>query len=172
MRVNEYAKLISEKLGMSSPFNDQMYFSAQLHDVGKIHIPHSILKKNGALTKEEFDTMKEHSVYGPKIIGSSPNLQLASEIALNHHEKFDGSGYPYGIIGESIPISARIVTIADIYDALRSPRVYKPSLSHDRAVEIITIGDTRVMPSHFDPNVLEQFIKAKGDFNEIWNTYK
>jgi Response regulator containing a CheY-like receiver domain and an HD-GYP domain len=171
-RVNEYSKFLSELLGMDPEFTQQIYYSAQMHDVGKIHIPHSILKKNGSLTAEEFATMKEHTIYGPKIIGNSPHLKLASDIALNHHEKYDGSGYPYGVKGEDIPIAARIVALADVYDALRNPRVYKPPFSHEKTVEIITIGDGRVMPQHFDPHILELFKNNNKFFNEIWNTFQ
>lgn len=170
-RVNEYSKFLSEKLGMNSSFCEKIYFSAQMHDVGKIHIPHSILKKNGPLTQEEYETMKLHTVYGPKIIGTSPHLKMASDIALNHHEKYDGTGYPNKIKGDEIPISARIVSLADIYDALRNSRVYKPPFSHEKAVEIITIGDGRVMPQHFDPEVLNIFMKFNEEFNQIWNTF-
>lgn len=170
-RVNEYSKFLAKKLGMSKEFCEKISFSAQMHDVGKIHIPHSILKKNGSLTQEEYEIMKSHTVYGPKIIGSSPHLKMASEIALYHHERYDGTGYPNGIKGNEIPISARIVSVADVYDALRNSRVYKPPFSHEKAVEIITIGDSRVMPNHFDPEVLNVFQKYNHEFNEIWNTF-
>lgn len=171
-RVNEYSGLMAELLGLDSQFIEKIYYSAQMHDVGKIHIPQSILKKKGPLTEEEFNLMKLHTIYGAKIIGSSNHLQMASEIALNHHEKFDGTGYPNGISGEMIPFSARIVAIADIYDALRNPRVYKPAFSHEKAIEIIIEGDGRVKPEHFDPQILKIFKLNHHKFDEIWRKFK
>lgn len=168
-RVNEYSKLIAQSLGLDKKFVDTLYFSAQMHDVGKIHVPTSILKKPGKLTDEEFTLMKMHTVYGAEIIGSSPHLKIAKEIALNHHEKYDGSGYPYRKTGNDIPLSARIVALADIYDALRSPRVYKPSFDNQKTYEIITNGDGRVMPGHFDPEVLDIFKKIHSNMNDIYN---
>lgn len=171
-RVNEYSALVGELLGMDKEYIQKISYSAQMHDVGKIHIPHIILKKSGPLTEEEFNMIKLHTVYGPKIIGDSPHLQMASEIALNHHERFDGTGYPNGLSGEAIPLSARIVAIADIYDALRNLRVYKPAFSHEKALEIITIGDGRVKPEHFDPEILQVFKSNHKKFDEIWMKFK
>jgi HD-GYP domain-containing protein (c-di-GMP phosphodiesterase class II) len=170
-RVNEYSKLISELLGMDKEFIEKIHYSAQMHDVGKIHIPHSILKKKGSLSEEEFDLIKQHTEYGCKIIGNAQHLQMASEIALNHHERFDGTGYPRGICGEAIPLSARIVSIADVYDALRNPRVYKPAFTHDKTVEIITKGDGRVKPEHFDPEILKIFESHHDKFDDIWKCF-
>lgn len=169
-RVNEFSKLAAELLGLDRSFVEQIHYSAQMHDVGKIHISHSILKKNGSLTEEEFNTMKLHTVYGVKIIGDSEQLKMAAEIALNHHEKFDGTGYPNGVSGYDIPLSARIVSLVDIYDALRNPRVYKPAFSHEKAVAIITEGDGRVKHEHFDPEILQMFKDNHQKFNEIWKT--
>lgn len=168
-RVNEYARLTAELLGLNKDFVEKISYSAQMHDVGKIHIPNNIINKNGPLTKEEFSVIKQHTVYGPMIIGDSPHLKMAKEISLSHHEKYDGSGYPEGLKGDEIPLSARIVALADIYDALRSERSYKPPFSHERAMEIIVNGDGRVEPSHFDPRVLEVFIKNNDKFDDIWN---
>ena len=168
-RVNEYSKLLSQILRLDKKYVDTIYFSAQMHDVGKVHVPMEILRKPGKLTDDVFELIKLHTIYGAKIIGNSPNLQMAYEIALNHHEKYDGSGYPYKKSGEEIPLCARIVAIADIYDALRSPRVYKRGFSHDEAFDIITKGDGRVKPEHFDPEVLQAFVSANKKFDKINN---
>ncbi|MFA9399046.1 MAG: HD-GYP domain-containing protein [Clostridiaceae bacterium] len=171
-RVNEFSRIIAEVLGAPKTFIKDIYYSAQMHDVGKIHISNDILCKPGKLTNEEFNMMKCHTTYGSMIIGNSPQLEMCSEIALNHHEKFDGTGYPNGRIGEKIPMSARIVTIADIYDALRSARPYKNGFTHEETYNIITKGDGRVMPSHFDSVVLDAFIKRNKEFQEIYEKIK
>lgn len=156
-RVNAYSTLIAESLGLDKKFKDTIAFSAQMHDVGKLSVPKNILAKPDKLTMDEFDIMKSHTIYGAKIIGDSPQLNMASEIAISHHEKFDGSGYPFGKVGEEIPLSGRIVAMADIYDALRTERVYKTAYDHLTTFDIITKGDGRVMPQHFDPKILDIF---------------
>jgi response regulator RpfG family c-di-GMP phosphodiesterase len=168
IRVNEYSRELAVALGCSPTYVRQIHYSAQMHDVGKIHIPREILRKQGPLTDEEWTEMKKHTLYGAKILGDSPRLQLAREIALAHHEKHDGSGYPYGLLGEEIPLSARIVAVADIYDALRSRRPYKPAFSHDKAIDILINGDDRVKPAHFDPQVIEAFKRHSSMFAEIY----
>ncbi len=143
-----------------------MALSSSLHDIGKIGIPDSILLKRGPLTPQEFDIMKEHPTIGGDILKKTCNylgtrsndfLVYAREISSCHHEKWDGSGYPKGLKGEEIPISARIMAIIDVYDALRSERPYKQPFSHERSMSIIFDGDGRVMPSHFDPLILRAF---------------
>lgn len=171
-RVNEYSKLIATHLGMDNDFISTISFSAQMHDVGKIHIPKNIICKASKLTDEEFHLIKQHPIYGAKIIGNSPHLQMAKDIALHHHERYDGTGYPRGVKGEDIPLSARIVMMADIYDALRSERTYKQGFSHDKTYEIIVMGDGRVMPNHFDPKILNIFLKIHTKMDEIYNIYK
>jgi hypothetical protein len=143
IQLNEYARIIAVELGCDENFVKTIHRSAQMHDVGKIHINPSILKKPGKLTDDEFKQMRAHPIYGSRILGDSPYLAMASEIALNHHEKFDGSGYPHGLKGQEIPLSARIVGIIDVYDALRQKRVYKPAFSHQKSVDIISMGDGR-----------------------------
>ncbi|MBK5242632.1 HD domain-containing phosphohydrolase [Clostridium sp.] len=167
-RVNIFSKRIAEELGMSKEFTRKIYNAAQMHDVGKIIIDKSILTKPGKLTDEEFEMMKNHTVYGESIIGDSEYLKMSAEIARSHHEKYDGTGYPDSKKGEEIPLSARIVFLADIYDALRSARTYKPAFSHEKAYEIISMGDGRVNPEHFDPNVLEVFKRMHLDFKKIY----
>lgn len=137
-----------------------------------MHIHPDILRKPGKLTAEEFEQMKKHTVLGAEIIGKHPRLKMASSIALHHHEKWDGSGYPYGLKEESIPLEARIVTIADIYDALRSQRPYKPAFEHEKAFRIITEGDGRSMPQHFDPQVLQTFKTVASKIEEIYEKNK
>lgn len=171
-RVNSFAKRIAEELGMSKGFVDKLYNSAQMHDVGKIYVDKSILLKPGKLSKEEFEEIKKHTIYGEKIIGDSEYLKISAEVAKYHHEKYDGTGYPESKKGEDIPLSARIVFIADIYDALRSERSYKPAFSHEKAYEIITLGDGRVNPEHFDPTVLEAFKRIHEDFKSIYEKLK
>lgn len=171
-RVNFFAKRIAEELGMSKEFINKLYNSAQMHDVGKIYIRKDVLLKPGKLTEDEFEEMKKHTLYGAKIIGDSKYLKMSAEVAKYHHEKYDGTGYPEGKKGEDIPLSARIVFLADIYDALRSPRSYKPEFSHEKAYEIITLGDGRVNPEHFDPKVLEAFKRVHEEFRSIYDKLK
>lgn len=171
LRVNEYSKVLSEALGMDSEFIMTIHYSAQMHDVGKIHVHPDILKKPGKLTDDEFMKMKSHALFGKKILGDSPKLKMAREIAESHHEKWDGSGYPMGLKGKNIPLSGRIVNLADIYDALRQKRVYKPSFSHRKTFEIITEGDGRVNPSGFDPKLLSTFRKIHNKFDDIFEKY-
>ncbi len=168
-RVGKYSELIAKELGMSESFVEQIGIYAMIHDIGKLKVPREILMKNGPLTKTEFEEMKKHTIYGEKILGDAPFLEIARHIARFHHEKFDGSGYPDGLKGNEIPIEARIVAIADVYDALRSKRRYKKGYSHQEAFEIITVGDGRTLPQHFDPEVLRVFKKCHLEFSKIYD---
>jgi HD-GYP domain-containing protein (c-di-GMP phosphodiesterase class II) len=171
-RVNTFAKIIAEGMGLGKDFCKQIFYSAQMHDVGKIYVDKEILRKPGKLTEEEFNAVKKHPIYGEIIIGDSEYLKMAAEIAKNHHEKFDGTGYPEGKEGRNIPLSARIVFIADIYDALRSERPYKRAFTHEESYKIITEGDGRVVPENFDPEILQTFIKINKDFDRIFTELK
>jgi len=171
VRINEYSRAIAEAMGLSEEFISTIHYSAQMHDVGKIHVNPAILKKPGKLTDEEFAAMKSHPTYGAKILGDSPRLTMAAEIALGHHEKYNGKGYPQGLSGEDIPLSARIVGVVDVYDALRQARVYKPAFTHEKAMEIITKGDGRTDPNEFDPEVLKAFISIEGEMARIFDQY-
>ena len=159
-----------------TPENIQLlYKSAPLHDIGKVGVPDSILRKPGKLTSEEFEEMKRHTFYGRDAIlraeqqlGSRASfLRFAREIALSHQEKWDGSGYPEGLVGDAIPVSARLMAVADVYDALVSKRIYKPAYSHAYALEIIEQG----RGLHFDPDVVDAFLNIRNRVEEIATHY-
>ncbi|MFZ2224304.1 MAG: HD domain-containing phosphohydrolase [Candidatus Deferrimicrobium sp.] len=170
-RVGGYCALLARHLGMPEKFVDTIRLQSSMHDVGKIHTPPAILKKPGKLDPEEFEIIKQHPVQGATIIGDHVRLTLAKSIALSHHERFDGTGYPYGLKGDRIPIEGRIMAMADHYDALRNPRVYKPALDHVTTIRIITEGDGRTLPHHFDPRVLAAFREISGHFAEIYDGF-
>jgi putative two-component system response regulator len=156
-RVGRVSALISRALGLTKDEVELMERAAPLHDVGKIGVPDQILLKGGRLTPEEFSLMKTHTTIGAKILGDSRNrlLQFAEEIALYHHEHWDGSGYTPGLAGEAIPLSARIVAIADVYDSLTHERPYKRAWTKEAAVTEIKAGTG----SHFDPEVVGAFME-------------
>ena len=171
-RISYYTEDIAHSLGMKPEFCETIRYASPMHDVGKIGIPDEILRKPGALSEGEWRIMQTHTSLGAELIGSgdSPYLRMGAEIALNHHERWDGSGYPAGLKGQDIPIAARIMNICDQYDALRSARPYKQPLSHRAAFEIITVGNDRTRPAHFDPDVLEAFKRTATRFREIFET--
>lgn len=167
-RIGEYSAFIAKKLGLDEKFTRRIKIQSALHDVGKIYIPSQILKKQTPLTKEEWEVVKKHTMYGAQIIGNHPLFQMAKNIALTHHERWDGTGYPRGLSGEKIPLEGRIVALVDVYDTLRIDRPYRKGFDHKSVFEIITKGDGRTMPSHFDPKVLEIFRKNDQIFEEIF----
>lgn len=157
IRIGKYASLISQELDVSEQFIETIGYAAPMHDVGKIGIADSILLKPGKLTPEEFEAMKGHTLIGGRLLSQSKSriLQMAQEIALTHHEKFNGTGYPNGLSGEKIPISGRIVAIADTFDALISKRPYKDPYPPEMVYDIIK----KEKEAHFDPDIADIFLR-------------
>jgi len=168
LRVGEYSAMIARELGMPEKFIETLRLQATLHDVGKVHVPSHILKKDGRLDEGEMTEVRKHSEFGAVIIGDHPRLAMGRNIALSHHEKWDGTGYPEGLKGGEIPLEARIVAVADCYDALRNSRIYKPCHDHHGACRVILEGDGRLRPEHFDPVLLEIFRKIEPLFAELY----
>ncbi len=164
-RMSHYTERLAHFMGFDEEECGKLLLASPLHDIGKIGVPDGILLKPGKLTTEEFETIKSHTIIGGKILEGSdyPLLELARLIALTHHEKFDGSGYPNGLKGEEIPIEGRIVAVADVFDALTSSRPYKPGWPIDRAVTLLKDG----AGSHFDPEVVKHFVNNLGTFIAI-----
>jgi HD-GYP domain-containing protein (c-di-GMP phosphodiesterase class II) len=172
VRVGSYARIMAGALGMPEPYCRDIFYFSQMHDAGKMHIHPDILRKKRGLTDQEWAIIKSHPEKGAEIIGDEPRLRIARDSALGHHERWDGSGYPRGLKGEETPLAARITMLADVYDALRSARPYKSSFDHEKTVAIITEGDGRVMPIHFDPAVLEAFRSRHEQFKETYEELK
>jgi putative two-component system response regulator len=180
LRTKEYIRLLAGDLATKFPLHlsaaDQELLAqaAPLHDIGKVAIPDAILLKPGRLSSEEFTIMEQHTLHGSaairrtaSIYGHNPLLQMAAEIAEFHHEKWDGSGYPHGRKGQDIPLTARLMTVADVYDALTSERPYKKAFSHEKSVAIILDGNGQTHPEHFDPQVLACFRRLHPKFQQI-----
>ena len=192
MRVGTYSRVLADKLGLDATFCKLIYLTSPLHDIGKIGIPDNILLKPGKLTAEEFLQMQTHAAIGSEILikeprgvnhaftwqdgtpltalpnAANPITEMAASIALSHHEKWNGSGYPRALKGEQIPIEARIVAVADVYDALRSERPYKPPFSEEKTVSIITDS----AGTHFDPAIYEAFSSLRTEFNAVYQEMK
>lgn len=178
-RTQHYVKVLAEALRKDPRFSGvltegfiaEIFRSAPLHDIGKVGIPDRILLKPGKLDEEEFEIMKSHATLGQQAIESAekhlgvniPFLKVTKDIAYSHHERWDGTGYPQGLSGDAIPLSARLMALADVYDALISRRVYKPSMTHEKAVAIIVEERSK----HFDPDVVDAFVAMNKTFSEI-----
>ncbi|WPC44328.1 HD-GYP domain-containing protein [Clostridium sp. JS66] len=181
-RTKNYVKILCEELRKKQNFKnilndnviESIYKSAPLHDIGKIGIRDDILLKNGKLTDEEFNEMKKHTVLGYDFLvkvaekfDDNSFLKCAIELARSHQEKWDGSGYPDGLIGKEIPLSGRIMAVADVYDAFASKRLYKSAFPHEKVVEIIVQGRLQ----HFDPEIVDAFINVQEEFRKIAYKY-
>lgn len=181
-RVRNYSRLLAKQLIEQKAYADQVdeqfcrliYLTSPLHDIGKVAIPDSVLLKPGRLSDREFAIMKTHATAGANTLDAAlqqhpgvPFLVMARDIAASHHERWDGQGYPQGLVGQSIPLSARLVAVADVYDALTSKRVYKNAMPHDVARGIL-LQDSG---THFDPILIEAFTKVEPQFIEIRNHY-
>lgn len=177
-RISHYSKLLATKLFDRGKFLDtidnqfikNIFVSSPLHDIGKVGIEDRVLLKAGKLSEEEYEIMKKHTLIGGQTLEESAKkfyyssfLKMGIEIAYYHHEKYDGTGYPFGLKGENIPLSARIVALADVYDALTSKRVYKPALPHEKAFQIIIEGKG----VHFDPVIVQAFIECEKEFTVV-----
>ncbi|MCF8005664.1 MAG: HD domain-containing protein, partial [Chromatiaceae bacterium] len=170
IRMSHYAAIIGRAIGMDERNIDLLLNAAPMHDVGKIGIPDSILQKPGKLTPEEWEVMRTHAQIGADIIGDASGselLEMARVVALTHHEKWDGSGYPNGLAGEQIPQVGRIVAIADVFDALTSVRPYKPAWSVVRALQLFRDSQG----SHFDPDLVPVFFEAMPEILTIRSRY-
>lgn len=177
-RMREYSKILAENLSKSEKYAAEIdadyvqtiYLTSPLHDIGKVGIPDHILLKPGKLTSEEFEVMKQHALIGSQTLDaalqaypSARYLRVARDIAQSHHEKFNGTGYPLGLAGEAIPLCARIVAVADVYDALTTKRVYKDAFSHEVAKGIIIKG----RGTDFDPDVVDAFLAEEDSFLQV-----
>ena len=181
-RTSQYVGALARELSYMPKYNSYLterYIfdivkSAPLHDIGKVGIPDSILKKNGKLTTEEFEIIKQHCEFGANILktaekklGFESFLRIAIQLVMSHHERWDGQGYPQGLKGDKIPLSARIMALADVYDALRSKRCYKEAFPHEQSYAIIV----KERGKQFDPDIVDAFIKTEQTFLEISNTF-
>lgn len=168
-RVSYYSKLLARELGLSNEEQNIIFYSAPFHDLGKVGIEDNILLKAGKLSLDEFNTMKKHSLIGYEILKDSKSkfLKAGSIIALTHHEKFDGSGYPNNLKEEEIHVYGRIVAIADVFDALTSSRSYKKAWSFDEAIKYLQSQSNK----HFDSNILKHFIKNIDEVKNIYNSF-
>jgi len=170
IRVAKYCKLLAQLAGLTLKEQDIIFYASPFHDLGKLGIPDNILLKPGKLTLEEFEIIKTHSTIGHSILKNSTSkyLHAGADIAISHHEKYDGTGYPKGIQGEDIPIFGRITAIADVFDALTSIRPYKKAWSFDEACGLLEKEKNK----HFDPALVDLFLINKSEFNFVYEEYK
>lgn len=173
VRLSHYSAVLAEHLGWDAADTHLIFDAAPLHDLGKVGVPDAVLQKPGALDDNEWKLIKLHPSIGANLLHhpSSHLLRMAREIALGHHENWDGSGYPLGLRGDKIPRAAHLVHLVDIYDALRSTRPYKNGFTHSEAAEIIIRGDGRTLPQHFEPSLVKAFQNIHAEFEAIFETY-
>ncbi len=164
-RVIKYSVVLAEELGLEQSFINKIRRYAGLHDVGKVVVPDRILKKKAPLTPKEYEEMKRHTIYGYELLKLVNADKVAQNIARSHHERWDGRGYPDGLKGPEIPIEARIVSLADVYDALTTERVYKKPIDLETSSRLIVMDSEK----KFDPEVVNAFVKARERFEEIWS---
>jgi len=182
-RMRCYAKILARRLSGSPRFRHEInaefvrtiYLTSPLHDIGKVGIPDSVLLKPGRLSDREFEIMKQHTLIGAETLGAALRehpgagfLRMGRDIALTHHERWDGSGYPQGLAGQAIPLCGRIVAVADVYDALSAKRVYKQAFAHEVASSII-VGEAG---THFDPVIVEAFLAGEDEFIKVRNQFE
>ncbi|MGM0641372.1 MAG: HD-GYP domain-containing protein [Thermotogota bacterium] len=167
-RVGRLSKFLAKKMNLSKEMIEEIAVFSPLHDIGKIFISPEILKKPGKLDEDEFEEMKKHTIFAKKLLDTK-YFKTALNIALYHHEKYDGTGYPFKLKGEEIPIEAQIVSIIDIYDALRSKRPYKDGFDHKKTINIISKGDQRTNKKHFSDLILKTFLKYEKQIENLWN---
>jgi putative two-component system response regulator len=170
LRMAHFSRHIAANMGMSEVDQEMLLEAAPMHDIGKVGIPDNVLLKQGRLDVAEFEIMKRHSILGYEILHGSQSvmLQVAAQIALCHHEKYDGSGYPTGLVGDAIPIFARICAVADVFDALTSVRPYKKAWEDERAIALLREG----AGNHFDPACVAAFLTDWESVMEIRNRFK
>ena len=181
-RIREYSRVLAQELSRTDKYRhvidadyvESIYLTSPLHDIGKVGIPDAVLRKPGRFEPWEYETMKRHAVLGAETLKSALDeypdarvLEMARDIALTHHERYDGGGYPTGLKGEEIPLCGRIVALADVYDAITSKRVYKPAYPHEHAREVVVSERGR----HFDPDVVDAFLSTEGMFLAIQQAF-
>lgn len=169
IRMSHYAHTIARAAGYSPAWSETLLHASPMHDIGKIGIPDHILQKKGALSDEEWQIMQRHTLIGAEILGNDPSelMQMARNIAVYHHEKWDGTGYPYGLQAEAIPVEARITAIADVFDALTSKRPYKSAWSIEEASDYICKNSG----THFDPVLVEAFARCQSELLDLKNKW-
>ncbi len=170
-RMSLYCRALARAMEMPGEFVERITFASPMHDIGKVGIADSILLKPGRLTADEFAIMKTHTQIGHRLLSGSPHpgIKMAASVALNHHERWDGSGYPGGLKGGDIPVEGRILMICDCYDAARSHRPYKEAVSHASTMRMLLDGNEIITPDCFDPEVLKAFERAAPSFDGIFN---
>jgi HD-GYP domain-containing protein (c-di-GMP phosphodiesterase class II) len=173
-RLSHYSRELALAAGGDALEAERLFAAAPMHDLGKIGIPDRVLHKEGPLDTDEWKIMKQHTIIGARLLEGSTSglLELGRQIAIGHHERWDGTGYPFGLRGEEIPYAARIISICDSYDAIRSKRPYKLPVPHEATVSILLNGDGRTKPEHFDPVLLHIFSQIHERFAEIFALFQ